>query len=336
MPEGNQRCTFFDEASSDFDNRKSHKKGMIELRSFIYGTIIGGLIFTITGVSIVCMLFVENPDKNIIANKVELIEEYINNEFYYSVNYIDIADNVCKELMKSLEDDYTQYYTSEEYKQVLANIEGLPIDTANEEDILTVEGWLLNEKVGYIRIKTFAQNTVTHFEEQIKAVLENGAQSIIFDVRDNEGGLYHSAIEVLDRILPQGTLAYLEDKKGNQIMEESDERELEVPYVVLINEYTISAAELFAAVIQEYNTASIVGTKSYGKGVAQKIIGLEDGSAIRLTYAKYFLSSGKNIDGIGVIPDVNVSLKGEKYNGNNLYDTQLIRAIEIVSLKEEK
>jgi carboxyl-terminal processing protease len=154
-------------------------------------------------------------------------------------------------------------------------------------------------------------------------------KSVIFDLRDNPGGLYNIVCEILDDLLPEGTVVYTMDKDGNKEAQTSDANFLDMPMVVLQNENSASASEIFAGAIQDFGAGKIVGTQSFGKGIVQSIIPLSDGSAVKLTVEKYYTPKGVNIHGTGITPDVVVEA-GDDENT----DEQLQKAIEVI--KSEK
>lgn len=170
---------------------------------------------------------------------------------------------------------------------------------------------MLDENAGYIRITQFNYNTVADFDKAIKELKEKGAKSLIIDLRNNPGGYADSVIRMTDMLLPKGTIAYLEDNKGEREYFESDSKCLNMPMAVLINEGTASAAELMAGSLKAYEKAVIVGKKSYGKAVGQTPIMLTDETAIYLTTARYYTPKGECIDKLGIEPDIEVELPEE-------------------------
>jgi carboxyl-terminal processing protease len=158
-------------------------------------------------------------------------------------------------------------------------------------------------------------------------------QSLIVDVRSNPGGLLTSVVDILDTILPEGTVVYTEDKYGSRDTYTSDESCLDCPIAVLIDANSASAAEIFAGAIKDYNYGTLIGTTTYGKGIVQTIFPFEDGSAIKLTTAKYYTPNGNYIHGVGIDPDIELEYD---YSGPDdgtydmQYDNQLQKAIEIL------
>lgn len=175
-------------------------------------------------------------------------------------------------------------------------------------DSPSVDSKIIDKKnnIGYIAISEFDQNTAEQFEKHIKKLKKKKVKGIIFDLRYNPGGLYDTVVKMLDDILPEGVIVFTKDKNGNREEEKSDAKCLKLPIVVLQNEGSASAAEIFSGAIQDFKAGTIVGTKSYGKGVVQNTFPFSDGSALKLTIKKYYTPSGKNINGKGITPDVKV------------------------------
>ncbi len=175
-------------------------------------------------------------------------------------------------------------------------------------DSPSVDSKIIDKKnnIGYIAISEFDQNTAEQFEKHIKKLKKKKVKGIIFDLRYNPGGLYDTVVKMLDDILPEGVIVFTKDKNGNREEEKSDAKCLKLPIVVLQNEGSASAAEIFSGAIQDFKAGTIVGTKSYGKGVVQNTFPFTDGSALKLTIKKYYTPSGKNINGKGITPDVKV------------------------------
>ena len=186
----------------------------------------------------------------------------------------------------------------------------------------------ISGNIGYIEISSFKSNTPELFAEALNAVKAAGVKGIIFDLRDNPGGYLDAVLEVLDMLVPSKVpLASYVDAHGDETVFTStgSGSALTVPSVVICNENTASAGELFTAAMRDFDAMGIcvsksVGTRTYGKGIMQNTYTLFDGSSITLTTAFYNPPSGKNYDGIGIEPSVEVALVGT-------VDTQLERAV---------
>ncbi|MDY3618570.1 S41 family peptidase [Agathobaculum sp.] len=196
-------------------------------------------------------------------------------------------------------------------------------------------GEMLDGKVGYLRITNFRNGSADQFDAALDTLLEDGAKSLIVDVRHNGGGKVKQMSQMLDRLLPEGTIMTLRTKTGAETVYESDADMTDLPVAVLIDESSISAAEFFAAALQEYGRATLVGTHTTGKGRAQQTFALSDGSALNLSTEEYFTPKGNNLADKGIAPDIEVKLSDEQRA--NFYfltpeiDPQLAKAVEILS-----
>jgi len=172
------------------------------------------------------------------------------------------------------------------------------------------EAKILEDGIGYIRLIEFRENTAQDIEAALENLKKEGMNALIFDLRNNPGGLLDVAVRVTGNFIEKGKLIVsTKGRKGSQNLEfisRASHPILEMPMVVLINEGSASGSEIVAGALQDYKRAIILGTKSFGKGSVQTIIPLSDGSGLRLTTSKYFTPSGKEIHGKGVMPDIMV------------------------------
>ncbi len=202
-------------------------------------------------------------------------------------------------------------------------------------DLPTIEHRMLDAQIGYIQILEFGEPTVAQFEEAVKQLAAEGMQAMILDVRDNPGGMITAVTGILDDILPEGTVVYTQDKNGTRQDYTSDgETKMEYPLAVLINGNSASASEILAGAIRDFEYGTLIGTKTFGKGVVQTIISLPEGDAIKLTTAKYFTPKGENIHGTGIEPDLELkfSYQGETEDGyDELKDNQVLKAMEVLN-----
>lgn len=201
---------------------------------------------------------------------------------------------------------------------------------------VTVRGTMLDNKIGYLRIRDFDGGTDTQFKNALQKLLDDGAKKLIFDVRFNPGGSVKVMANMLDELLPKGTIITLKPKDGEDgEVYTSDEQEINLPMTVLVNADSISAAEFFAAALQEYGKAVVVGDKTIGKGYSQRQYPLSDGSALILSDQMYYTPKGKNLAGVGITPDVQISLPEEKYKNFEFIkpadDDQLQAAIQVLN-----
>lgn len=194
---------------------------------------------------------------------------------------------------------------------------------------------MLEDHIGYIRISQFTDVTPGQYQEAFSALEEQGMEKLVIDLRGNPGGLLTSVCSVLNDILPEGLIVYTEDKYGNRSEERSEGKNpLEMPLAVLVNENSASASEIFAGAVQDYGTGTIVGTTTYGKGVVQELLPLNDGSAIKLTISNYFTPKGNSIQEVGIRPDVEVKLDPELLSKEEITheeDNQLQEALKILA-----
>ena len=197
----------------------------------------------------------------------------------------------------------------------------------------TVDYQMLGD-VGYIRIRQFDGSTPSELDYAIRALSANGAASLVFDLRDNGGGVLDDAISCINLIAPEGTVAYAEDKNGNRTVVGSSDSETEtaLPLVCLVNGSTASAAELFAASLRTMSGARLVGTTTMGKGTIQSSPQrLSDGSAVSITVAKLLCGDGTSFDGTGLSVDVERALSADEANSYLDYtpttDPQVQRAV---------
>ncbi|MCR5631949.1 MAG: S41 family peptidase [Eubacterium sp.] len=206
----------------------------------------------------------------------------------------------------------------------------------------SVESEMLDD-IGYVRVSEFIDNTPKLFKEAVDDVQSKGAKGMIVDLRGNPGGSLNAVIEMLDYIVDDnaqaegakspGMLLEIKDKNDN-VMDDyvcSDGHSVDIPMVVLVNGNSASASEIFSGCVKDYGIATVMGTKTYGKGIVQSIIPLKDGSAIKVTIAKYFLPSGADIHKVGVEPDVEVELAESLKNKANVElkdDNQVQEAIK--------
>ncbi len=202
-----------------------------------------------------------------------------------------------------------------------------------KRDVATLT-WM--DKVAVIKISNFQAYCAEQTLSAVETALKENAEGIVFDVRNDPGGYESELLTVLDRLLPEGIIFRSRDYAGREETETSDAVCVELPMAVLVNEETYSAAEYFAAALQEYGAATIVGTPTYGKGNYQWLLPLSDGSAVNISVGKYFTPKGVSLSGVGITPDIAVEVEDQEFY--QLYygllapedDTQLQAALESV------
>ncbi len=193
----------------------------------------------------------------------------------------------------------------------------------------TVEHEMLEEKIGYIRILEFDSVTYDQYMEAFEELERQGMERLIVDLRGNPGGGFQTVCSILDEILPEGLIVQTEDKNGGRREIKSDEEhKIDMPLVVLVNESSASASEIFAGAVQDYGIGKIVGATTYGKGVVQEIFDLGDGTCVKLTVSEYFTPKGRSINELGIEPDVEVGYEADESAPES--DNQLDAAIETV------
>ena len=185
--------------------------------------------------------------------------------------------------------------------------------TATRDEIRTysVTSAMLEGQLGYIKIADFDANVDKEFEQHLDQLLAEGAQGFLFDVRFNPGGYLSVLRAILDRLLPEGIVITTVDKQGNETPYTSDANWIQLPMVVLTNENSISAAEFFAAALQEYEVATVVGAPTSGKGYSQQTFMLSDGSSVHISTTRYYTPKGNSLADTGVTPDISVALDDE-------------------------
>ena len=203
---------------------------------------------------------------------------------------------------------------------VLRSGEGITMSMTRKRMETTVaSSKLLNEHVGLVTIQNFDERCADETIAAIKALLNQGADMLLFDVRNNPGGYVDELTKILDYLLPEGNLIRTVGTDGSDETVTSDADCVKVPMAVLVNENTYSAAELFAVDLSEYGVARIFGQQTSGKGFFQQVFQFFDGSAAGISVGRYYSSQGNNLEGIGLTPDEEIKLDDESeallYNG---------------------
>lgn len=203
---------------------------------------------------------------------------------------------------------------------VLRSGEGITMSMTRKRMETTVaSSKLLNEHVGLVTIQNFDERCADETIAAIKALLNQGADMLLFDVRNNPGGYVDELTKILDYLLPEGNLIRTVGTDGSDETVTSDADCVKVPMAVLVNENTYSAAELFAVDLSEYGVARIFGQQTSGKGFFQQVFQFSDGSAAGISVGRYYSSQGNNLEGIGLTPDEEIKLDDESeallYNG---------------------
>ena len=410
-----------------YDDSKATSKTKVWpiILAAIVGLAIGCAVTLGIGLSVVAskISFTDESAEKVLENlqsgdtsdsKLTTIISYIENFYYKDVDADTLVNGVYKGVVNSLDDPYSEYYTAEEYKDLMTTLTGnyagigallqknpqtgevsitkvyagTPAEKsglvagdiivsadgnkATDEDLdkfvqhirgeegtdvelviirdgkeqkvvctrasistPTVEYQMLDGNVGYIVVSQFTENTADDFKAAFQDLESQGMKSVIFDMRNNGGGLLDSVVEMLDYILPEGTVVYTMDKQGSREDYTSDDiHKKNIPMIVLVNENTASAAEIFTGAVRDFKYGTIIGTNTFGKGIVQSTIPLADGSALKLTTQTYYTPSGECIHGKGIKPDIELEYEfqgGEDDAYSVDLDNQIQKALEVLS-----
>ena len=255
------------------------------------------------------------------------------------------------DLLIAVEDQDVREMTADQVRELIRGEAGtkvsLTVMRQGEHQTLAVErrriesavatGQMLTDGIGLVKINNFDERCASESIAVIQKLQQEGAKKIIFDVRNNPGGYAEELVKLLDYLLPEGDLFRSVSYDGTEKVDTSDADCLDMPMAVLINGSCYSAAEFFAAALQEYQAATIVGEPTVGKGVYQTTISLGDGSAVALSTGKYFTPKGNSLTDVGVTPDVRVDVDEETaekiYYGTLGYadDLQIQAAIQVLN-----
>lgn len=204
--------------------------------------------------------------------------------------------------------------------------------TRRKIQVETVKSEMKDGQIGYIRITEFDSVTYDQFKAAFDSLEEQNMAGLVVDLRSNPGGNLATVTQMLDLLLPEGTIVSTKDKNGHEEVLSSDaEHQFNKPMAVLVNGNSASASEIFAGAIQDYGLGPIVGTTTYGKGIVQQIFDLGDGTCVKLTMAEYYTPNGRNIHKKGIEPDVQVEYQKDENNPDA--DNQLDAALEQVRSK---
>lgn len=206
--------------------------------------------------------------------------------------------------------------------------------TRRSIEVETVAGKMLDNNIGYIAVSQFDAVTSEQFKSNIESLQSQGMTKLIVDLRGNPGGLLDQVVDMLDYILPDGLVLYTEDKYGKREEYYSDgSHELKIPMVVLVNENSASASEVFTATFRDFEWGTVVGKTTFGKGIVQNVLPLGDGTAVKITTQHYYPPSGYDLHKVGIKPDLEVDLnEGAKIGTDS--DNQLSAAIDILKNEE--
>jgi carboxyl-terminal processing protease len=200
--------------------------------------------------------------------------------------------------------------------------------------INTVKSSMLEDDIGYIRVTTFDMQTASDFKTAYKTLKNKGVKGLVIDLRYNPGGMINSTVEISDIFLGEGIVTYTKTKSGEIEYFKSNAKYEDIPIVILINEGSASASEIMAGAMKDTKRAVLVGNRTFGKGIVQKVQRFgNEGEGIKMTVSEYFTPAGINIHGVGIEPDVEIELPDDAEGyGYEYYetDTQLQKAVEIL------
>ena len=202
-----------------------------------------------------------------------------------------------------------------------------------------IESGMLTDDVGYIYLYEFAGDCAAEFEAAVKKLKLQGAKGLIIDLRDNPGGWVEDAEKIGDIFLDKGTLCYLQYNDGSREYYRTKDGKTAMDLVILMNENSASSSEILAGALKDRADATIVGVQSYGKGIVQTVVGLDDGAGIQMTVAQYYTPNGNAVHKVGITPDVEIHLPDGDvgmYEFGDLADVQLAKALEIMQQKLAK
>lgn len=241
---------------------------------------------------------------------------------------VQVEDMICQENDLEVVAAFIKNGEADQVHMILER-DGEPyeVDVTKEEiQVPVVAGKMLDDQIGYIQIAQFTGLTSDQFAEYYQDLQSQDMKALIVDLRNNPGGLLDAAVDTLCQILPEGLVVYVQTKDGTKTEYTCDgETPIEIPLVVLVNENSASASEIFAGAVHDYGVGTLVGTKTYGKGIVQKTFPFTDGSAVKMTIAYYYTPKGTCIHGEGIEPDVEAEIPEDATE-----DVQLLKAQEVL------
>ena len=235
------------------------------------------------------------------------------------------AGMIAGDVILEIEGQTTEGMTTTQARDLVRGVEGTQVKLVIRRDSESLElsvtrktvetpvtdSWLLEDGIGLITIYNFDDRCAKETIAAIENLMEQGAEALIFDVRGNPGGYKDELVELLDYLLPEGPLFRSEDYTGKVFVDESDASCLEMPMAVLVDADSYSAAEFFAAALNEYDAAVVVGQPTSGKGYFQSTFELDDGSAVTISVGKYTTPNGVSLADAGITPEILVEVDEE-------------------------
>jgi len=250
----------------------------------------------------------------------------------YTADQIDAAVNIMKGMpgtSVTLTIERENAEGGQQVSEVVINREKIRIKT--------IKPAMLENGVGYIRITTFDMQTADDFKVAYEDLKTQGMKSLVIDLRYNPGGIIDATVAISDMFMGEGVVTYTKTKAGEIEYFKSNKEAEDLPIVLLINEGSASASEIMAGALKDTQRATLIGTKSFGKGIVQRVQRFgNEGEGIKMTVSEYFTPNGINIHGIGIEPDIEIKLPEDaKGYGNEFYatDNQLQKAVEVLKEK---
>ena len=246
---------------------------------------------------------------------------------------LEMDTTACRDLVRGEEGTFVDITVKRGEEELTLKVERKTVQTA------VATGEMLQGNIGLVTIVNFDARCFDESVAAIEELLDQGAVSLIFDVRYNPGGYKTELVKLLDYLLPEGDLFHSENYKGETSVDKSDAAHLDVPMAVIVNGSSYSAAEFFAAALSEYDAAITVGEKTTGKGHFQNTFLLSDGSAVAISTGRYKTPKGVSLEGVGITPDVEITVDEETayyiYAGvlDPMEDPQILAAIDALKSK---
>ena len=259
------------------------------------------------------------------------------------------------DILVTVEDLDVTVYTLQEAVDIMRGTVGEPVHLSvlRDSEILEfdivrdnvhvnrVSSMMLDDSVGYIQLYEFAGDCAASFKTHLDALIAQGMKVLVFDLRDNPGGWVDDAVTIAGNFIDGKLVTYLEDRAGNREDYTAGAGSLDIPVVILLNEYSASSSEILSGAMQDYGLATIVGVQSFGKGVVQSVIPLnpynEETDGMQITSAQYYTPNGNSLNKVGITPDVEIEMPEDQVNTmfqlGNLSDVQLAKAYEVAQEK---
>jgi carboxyl-terminal processing protease len=207
-------------------------------------------------------------------------------------------------------------------------------------ELKTVEGQLLDGRIGYVKIRGFHETTLQELEKTLNRLTHQKMEGLVLDLRNNPGGLLSQSVKVCNLFVDEGLIVVSTEgrvrNQNSRFMANGGGQYRQYPMIVLINAGSASGSEIVAGALQDLQKATIIGTKSYGKGSVQTIFPLQDGSGLRLTTAHYFTPSGRNIDHVGIVPDLELSNEGKEDRQLDMAHAIMKEALAVTSRRKQQ